>query len=307
MKPEILLAGPLPPEVTAELHRRFTVHVAGAELDEAQRGRVRGIATRSALGADAALMRRFPALEIISVFGVGCDAVDLPAARAQGIIVTNTPDVLTEDTADYAIALTLALARRLVEGDRHVRAGRWPQGPLPNAVRLRGRCLGIVGLGRIGLVVARRAEAFGMSVAWHGPRPKPDLPYAYHPTIAGLAEAADFLVLTCPGGAQTDGLVGGEVLERLGPGGFLVNIARGSVVDEAALIHALRTRAIAGAALDVFQTEPDVPAAFLGLDNVIVEPHIASATVETRRAIGDLVVRNLADHFDGLDVPSRVI
>ena len=252
-------------------------------------------------------MDRFPKLEIISIFGVGCDAVDLAAARARGVVVTNTPDVLTEDTADYAMALLLALARRIAEGDRFVRAGRWLKGPLPNSSRVHGRKLGIVGLGRIGAAAAARARAFSMDVHWHGPRPKPDVPYVYHNDLVELAETVDFLLLTCPGGPETHAIINGEVLTKLGPNGFLINIARGSVVDELALIHALSTNAIAGAALDVFPDEPRVNPALTMFENVILEPHIASTTVETRRAIGDLMVANLIAHFEQRPHLSRVV
>lgn len=304
-QPLVFLPGTLPPDAIVRLGEHFEI----ARTDDLSAGacaRVRGIATRSMVGADRPLLSRFPNLEIVAVFGVGADAVDLAAARERGIIVTNTPDVLTEDTADYAMALVLALARRVVEGDRFVRAGKWRAGALPNSARVHGKRLGIVGLGRIGQALARRAAAFAMPIHWHGPRPKPELPYTYHPTIACLAEVVDFLVLTCPGGPQTRNLINAAVLERLGPAGFLINVARGSVVDEAAVIAALRERRIAGAALDVFADEPNVPDALLGLDNVIIEPHIASTTVETRHAIGELMVANLVAHFAGGPVPSPV-
>jgi lactate dehydrogenase-like 2-hydroxyacid dehydrogenase len=296
MKPAVLLPGSLPPDLVARLDVVFELEQGTAPQDAA---RVRGIATRSMVGADAALIARLPALEIISVFGVGCDAVDLEAARARGIIVTNTPDVLTEDTADYAIALMLSLARRVVEGDRFVRAGRWRSGGLPNSARVHGKKLGIAGLGRIGSAVAARARGFAMDIHWHGPRPKPGLDFTYHARLVDLARAVDFLILTCPGGAATDRMIDAEILEELGPTGFLINISRGSVVDEPALVAALRDGRIAGAALDVFADEPNVPAALLAMENVILEPHIASTTVETRRAIGDLVLANLKAHFAG--------
>lgn len=308
MKPDILLPGALPPDLVARLTETFATHsVQGASVDPAIAEQIKGIATRSMVGADADLISQLPNLEIISIFGVGCDAVDLEAARRRGVIVTNTPDVLTEDTADYAIALLLALARRIAEGDRFVRAGRWTKGPLANSTRVRGRKLGIVGMGRIGAAAAQRARAFGLDIHWHGPRPKPDLPYVYHDAIGDLAEAVDFLLLTCPGGPATDGLINDAVLRKLGPRGFLINIARGSVIDEPAMIRALRDGAIAGAALDVFPNEPHVSPELLALENVILEPHIASTTVETRQAIGDLMFANLVAHFERRPLPSRVI
>jgi hydroxypyruvate reductase len=215
--------------------------------------------------------------------------------------------VLTEDTADFAIGAIFALARRIVEGDRFIRAGRWGREVLPSSVRVRGKRLGIVGLGRIGLGIARRAEAFAMTIAWHGPRPKPEVPYRYVADIAELARECDFLVLTCPGGSATHHLVDAGILAALGPRGMLVNIARGSVVDEAALLDALRGKTIAGAALDVFADEPAVPEGFHALDNVVLTPHIASTTAETRAAIGDLLFANLEAHFAGKAVPSPVV
>ena len=304
MKHTIYMPGSLPPDLVASLNGQFVV-LEGA-LTEAQSATVRGVATRSMIGADAALMARFPKLEIISVFGVGCDAVDLGEARRRGVIVTNTPDVLTQDTADFAFALLIALARRIPEADRFVRAGKWPAGGFPNSTSVRGKTLGIVGMGRIGQAVAQRAVAFDMKVIWNGPRSKPSVPYPYCDDLPALAAASDFLVLTCPGGAETNNLVDAAILERLGPSGFLVNIARGSVVEEGALISALENRAIAGAALDVFAYEPQVPEALLRLDNVVLAPHVSSVTTETRRAVGALVLANLVAHFDGAPVPTPV-
>lgn len=312
MTPAILQPGTLPHDVAAKLAAVYAVHrvdrgrdVMGLAPDV--RSEVRGIATRSMVGADAALMAALPRLEIVAVFGAGLDAVDLDAARARGIRVTHTPDVLTEDTGEYAIALVLALLRRVVEGDRFVRAGRWASGALPNSTRVRGRRLGIVGLGRIGLAVARRATALGMQVAWHGPHDKPEIGYPFHADLRALARAVDVLLLTCPGGRATERMVDAGVLDALGPQGFLVNIARGSVVDESALVAALAERRIAGAALDVFRDEPNVPAALLGMEQVIVAPHIASTTEETRREIGELMLANLAAHFAGRPLPSAVL
>ncbi|MCC6195477.1 MAG: 2-hydroxyacid dehydrogenase, partial [Burkholderiales bacterium] len=241
MRPDVLQVGSLPDDAAAGLRGEFTVHAVASAAQAAAlapevRQRIRGIAARSMVGADASLMAALPKLEIVSIFGVGLDAVDVDAARARGIRVANTPDVLTEDNAEYAIALVLALARRVVQGDRFVRAGRWVGASLPNSTRVRGRRLGIVGMGRIGAAVARRAAALGLEVHWHGPRPKPQIAYAFHADLAELARAVDFLVLTCPGGPATEGLVDARILAALGPQGFLVNVARGSVVDEAALV-----------------------------------------------------------------------
>jgi lactate dehydrogenase-like 2-hydroxyacid dehydrogenase len=246
-------------------------------------------------------------LELVSVFGVGADKVDLAAAKARGIRVTNTPDVLTEDTADYGIGLLLALARKIVHGDRFVRDGQWQHGLLPNSTRVHGKRLGIVGLGRIGAAVAQRALAFAMEVSYTGPRAKSDLPYRSFDNPKTLAAHVDFLILTCPGGPETAGLVDAELLRALGPEGMLVNIARASVVDETALIAALAHGTIKAAALDVFPDEPNVSDALLALPNVIVEPHIASTTVETRKAIGDLVLANVKAHFSGQGVLTPLV
>ena len=299
------------PGLTAQLDAAFTVHKpwltpdpAGFLLQEC--GGVRGMATRSVLGADAMLMRRLPMLEIISTFGVGTEMVDLAEAAARGIRVTNTPGVLTTDTADFAMALVLALARRVAEGDRFVRSGQWKAGPLPPARRVSGATMGIVGMGRIGQVLARRAVGFDMTVRWHGPNPKPLLSYAYEPDLLSLARNVDILVLTCPGGPATERLVNRAVLDALGPQGMLVNIARASVVDEPEVIAALQERRIGGGAFDVFSAEPDLPPAFLALDNVVLAPHAASRTSETQEAIGELMLANLQAHFAGEALPSEV-
>lgn len=311
MRHEILITGAVEPRLTEGLEAAYRTHRWWEAEDRdalvASGGAgVTGLVTRSVIGADAAMMARLPDLQIISVFGVGTDAVDLAAARARNIRVANTPGVLTEDTADYGVALMLALARRIVEGDRHVRAGRWRQGLLPNSTRVNGKKLGIVGLGRIGSGVARRASAFNMQVFYTGPAPKPDAPWTYVAGVEALAREVDFLILTCPGGAATRGLVNAPVLEALGAGGMLVNIARASVIDEPALIAALRLGTIKAAALDVFPDEPNVAAEFLTMENVILEPHIASTTVETRMAIGDMVLDNLAAHYAGRKPPGLV-
>ena len=311
MKPEILMTSAMTPDLTRQLAEAFTIRRLWLAEDEArflaaECANVRGVATRSVVGADAALMQALPKLEIISTFGVGTDLVDLAAAAARGIHVTNTPGVLTEDTADFGFTLLLALARRVVEGDRFVREGKWLKGQLPASSRVFGRRLGIVGMGRIGQAIARRAGGFDMAISWHGPNPKPHLPYAYEPGLLGLARAVDYLVLACPGGRATEGIINAAVLEALGPDGMLVNIARASVLDEPAVIKALQDKAIAGAAFDVYADEPHVPEALLALDNVVLEPHSASGTVQTRKAIGDLLFANLQAHFEGRTLLSPV-
>lgn len=299
----LLAVGKLPPFLAESLEAAFTLHHLDhppltAEL-AAIAPEIRGIAGTGQSSISAALIDSLPALEVISIFGVGYDRVDMAAAGLRNIAVTNTPDVLTDDVADLAIGLLVALARGVAAGDRFVRDGRWPQGPFPFTRRLGGATLGIVGLGRIGLAIARRAEAFGMTIAYCNRHPRAGLSYAFHATPADLAGAADFLMVAVPGGPATGHLIDAAVLEALGPEGMLINIARGSVVDEAALIEALQAHKIAGAALDVFACEPNVPQALLALPNLVLTPHIGSATNETRHAMADLAFANLQAHFAG--------
>ncbi len=254
---------------------------------------IRAIATGGHAAIDGAFMSRFPKLEIVANFGVGYDNVDAAWAGRHGIMVTNTPGVLDEEVADTAMALVLATVRQLPAAERHLRAGRWLKDNFPLTATLRGRTLGILGLGRIGKAIARRAEAFGLTVIYHNRRPQPDVPYLYYPTLKGLAEACDILVVVTPGGAGTRNLVDAEILEALGPTGVLINIARGTVVDEGALVAALRQGAIAAAGLDVFADEPRVPQALIDMDHVVLLPHVASASQHTRDAMGQLVVDNL--------------
>jgi lactate dehydrogenase-like 2-hydroxyacid dehydrogenase len=259
--------------------------------------RVEVLVTTGGAGASRALIEQLPKLRLIACFGVGVDAIDLAAARERGVAVTNTPDVLTDDVADLAMGLMLAALRGITTADRYVRAGLWPRANMPLQTRMSGKRLGIVGMDRIGQAIAKRASAFDMSIAWNGPRPK-DLPWRYEPDLIALARSVDVLVAACPGGAATRGLISRAVLEALGPGVF-VNIARGSVVDEAALVDLLAARRLGGAALDVFADEPRVPEALFALDHVVLQPHQASATRETRAAMGQLVLDNIAAHVAG--------
>jgi hydroxypyruvate reductase len=261
--------------------------------------RIRGIAAsgESKVGAD--LLAQLPALEMISVFGVGYDGVDVAAARARGVPVTNTPDVLTEEVADLGIALMLSIARRIPQADKFVRAGSWPSGPFPLTRKVSGARLGIVGLGRIGQAIADRAAGFGLSIAYTTRTRRDDSPYTYYPSAAALAAEVDFLMVITPGGEGTRGLINAQVLAALGAKGYLINVARGSVVDQPALIHAVTTGVIAGAALDVFADEPNVPVELRECDNVVLTPHMASGTWETRGAMADLAFANLAAHFAG--------
>lgn len=305
----ILVMGGLLAAELEQLGQRFEVLRLGREVDPeaALRARAReivGIVASVNHPVSRALIEALPNLEIIARFGIGVDNIDLEAAHARGITVTNTPDLVTNDTADIAMGLVLALTRRMVEGDLYVRLGKWHGGAMPLGTALSGKTLGIIGLGRIGRALARRAEAFDMNIVWHGPRQKPDAPYPYYANIVQMAAAVDILAVTCPGGAQTAGLVGAEVLRALGPKGFLVNVARGSVVDEDALLAALENRAIAGAGLDVFRDEPNVPEAFFGFDNVVLLPHIGTATLETRTKMGQCVLSNIMSYFEGRPVPT---
>lgn len=290
-KPGLLVAGELPPEDLAPPHERFTPLLYCAAPDPkaflAEHGpRVRFVATKGETGAGAEPMAALPRLEIVACYGVGVDAIDLGHARARGIRVTNTSDVLTEGVAGMAWALLLAVARRIPAGDAWVRDGSWAaKGPAPLTTRVWGKRLGTVGLGRVGRAVARRAEAFRTAIAYGGRTPWPDVPYAYHPTPAALAAAVDTLVVCAAGGAATRGLVDRAAIEALGPGAILVNVTRGTVLDEAALLEALQARRIA-AGLGVFLNEPAIDPAFAALPNVVLSPHNASGTVETRRAMG---------------------
>jgi lactate dehydrogenase-like 2-hydroxyacid dehydrogenase len=247
----------------------------------------------------ADLMKRLPKLEIVATFSVGYDHIDLDVAAKQGVKVTNTPDVLCAETADTGMALLLNLPKRIAEADRFVRDGRWENDEVfPLGVSLEGKKIGIVGLGGIGAKVAKRCEAFDMQVMYYGPRKK-DVAYPYFDNVHDLAAEVDFLMLTCPGGEATKHLINGEVLMALGQRGMLINIARGSVVDERALVRALRDGTIAGAGLDVFADEPHVPEELIPMDNVVLLPHIGSATIETRIKMGQLVIDNVLAHFDG--------
>lgn len=301
-KPDILILRPVMQIVTDQLARRFPLSRLWEESDrdaflDRIGPRIRGVVAGGPV--DAALIARLPALEIVSNFGVGYDGVDTAACAAAGVVVTNTPDVLTDEVADLALGLLLATVRELPQADRYVRAGRWLERPYPLTATLRGRRLGILGLGRIGRAIAGRAAAFGLAIAYHGRSRQPDVPYDYHETPADLARAVDILMVVAPGGAGTRHIVNAEVLEALGPDGVLINVARGSLVDETALITALEAGTIRAAGLDVFADEPRVPERLIARDNVVLLPHVGSASVHTRNAMAQLVVDNLMSWFDG--------
>jgi len=315
--PHLLAVAKLPPLLAPQLAAAFTVHdrvhdprqQPDPAAFDAIAPQVRAIAATGDSVVTAELLARLPALEIISVMGVGYDGIDVAAAVARGVMVTHTPDVLNDDVADLAIGLMLCAARQLPAADRHVRDGRWPAGPMPLARKVSGARLGLVGMGRIGQAIATRAQAFGMQIGYTARSARPGLPYKFFLTPAALAAQSDFLVLITPGGAATRGLVDAEVLRALGQGrgqGFLVNVARGSVVDEPALIAALEQGVIAGAALDVFANEPHVPERLRALPQVVLAPHIGSATTATRQAMADLAAANLRAHFAGQRPPTPV-
>ncbi len=298
-RPTLLLTGPIMESVVErQLAGRFTL-ASLADLDRLDAATVRAIATRGGRPVDAALMSRLPALEIVANFGVGYDTVDAVAAAARGVTVTHTPDVLNEEVADLAMGLLLAAVRRLPQADRFVRAGGWLKGAFPLTATLRGRTVGLVGMGRIGRAIAHRLEAFGVGLAYHSRRPVPEVAYPHYPDLTAMAAAVDTLVVIVPGGPATRNMVDAGVLAALGPQGVLVNVARGSVVDEGALLAALEAGTILAAGLDVFADEPRVPEAFFALENVVLLPHVGSATTFTREAMGQLVVDNLFSWLDG--------
>jgi D-3-phosphoglycerate dehydrogenase len=310
--PNVLMCGPYPAwdmealEAGYALHKLWETKDREALLD-ACAPKVRAIATRGELGANAELIGRLPRLEIVSCYGVGTDAIDLAAARARGIRVTNTPDVLTGDVADIAVGLALSIMRRIPAADAHVRSGAWATKNMDLVTRLYGKRVGLVGFGRIGTTTARRLSGFDVELGYFDQAARSDSPHRFFASLTDLAEWCDLLIVTLAGGAATHGMVGAEVLRALGPQGWLVNVSRGSTVHEPALLEALEQRQIAGAGLDVFWNEPRIDARFMALDNVVLQPHHASGTVETRRAMGQLVRDNLAAHFAGRPLLTPVV
>lgn len=301
---DVLAVAKLSPFLSEPLRAAYQVHERLHETDPqafaAVAPRIRAIAASGESKVSAELIAQLPALEIISVMGVGYDGIDVAAAKARNVVVTHTPGVLNDDVADLAIALMLAVARQIPQADRHVRDGRWESsGPMPLARKMSGARVGIVGMGRIGQAIAQRALAFRMDVAYTARSEKDDLPYRYLPTPEALAAESDFLVVITPGGAATRKLIGASVFKALGPQGSVINVARGSVIDEAALIDALEQGTIASAGLDVFESEPNVPARLKALPNVVLTPHIGSATTQTRRAMAELAYANLHAKMSG--------
>ena len=304
-KIDILQTSRIPPFLTEGLKARFEVHQRETATPEVL-ARVRALVGGGEARIDQSLMDQCPGMEVITICGVGYDGVDVQAAKARGVPVTHTPDVLNDDVADLGVALLLAVARNLPAADQFTRQGEWEKGPFPLTRKLSGSRLGIVGMGRIGQAIAKRAAAFDMDIRYHTRSARSDMAYAHEPSLKALAAWADFLLVITPGGAATRHLINAEVLRALGPQSYLVNVARGSVVDETALIEALQKGVIAGAGLDVYADEPRVPAALRALPNVVLTPHMASGTAQTRRAMSDLTLANLQAHFDGRPLPTPV-
>ncbi|NIA57318.1 2-hydroxyacid dehydrogenase [Massilia sp. TW-1] len=293
----VLQIGGFAPEIQAQLDAEFRcLDLADLEREAGLADTVSAIVTRSNQDVPADVVRRLPALEIIATCGVGHDLIPRALAAERGIVVANTPGVLNAAVAELCIGSLLALLRRLPQADRFVRDGRWKTAAFPLATSVAGKHVGIVGMGRIGKEIARKLEMFGVALAYHG-RTDQRLAWRYEADLAALARDCDILILCAPGGADTHHLVDARVLEALGPYGYLVNVARGSLVDEQALLAALETGAIAGAALDVFDNEPDIDARFLALDNVLLTPHLGSATHETRAAMAQLMLDNVRSWF----------
>lgn len=282
-------------EARFDTHRLFEAKDRDAYLSEVG-PKIRAIAGS---GVDAAMMEAMPNLELIANFGVGYDSIDTEAAKARGIRVTNTPDVLNDAVAELAIGLMIALARQIPQTDRFVREGKWEKQGYPLTWELNGKTVGILGLGRIGKEIAARCQAMKMRVVYHGRTKQDNQPFIYYDDLAEMARDADWLMVIAPGGAGTKGIVSRKVLEALGPEGAVVNLARGTLIDEAAMLELLKSKRLGGAALDVFENEPKMDPAFHGLDNVVLSPHQGSATDQTRHQMGMLVVRNIEAHFSG--------
>lgn len=302
---EILMTGPLMAYAADQLKARFTVHELWKAQDKAAflsevSDRIRGVAAGGGHNrVDGALFDALPKLEVVSSFGVGYDHVDAAEAGRRGLVVTNTPDVLTDEVADLAIGLLISTVRQLPQVDRYLREGKWLKAAYPLTASLRGRKVGIVGLGRIGKAVAHRVEAFGLPVAYHGRSRQADVSYRYYPSLVEMAQDVDTLISVAPGGDSTHHIINAEVLKALGPNGIVVNVGRGTVIDETALIEALQNKTILSAGLDVFEDEPRVPAELIAIEHAVLLPHVGSASVHTREQMGQLLVDNLVSWFDG--------
>ncbi|KAL2652565.1 hypothetical protein R1flu_020693 [Riccia fluitans] len=297
---------PLVPELQNEFIAKFEHYYIWEQKD---RGRffqekgslIKGIVTDTKGWVNKELLQNLPNVEIVSSYSVGLDKVDLGLCKERGIVVTNTPDVLTDCTADTALALLLACMRQIPAAHRYVCEGKWPiHGDFPYTTKVSGKRVGVVGLGRIGAAIAKRCEGFGCKISYYARSKKSDYPhYSYYNNVVELAKNSDILIAACALTKETTKIINREVLDALGPKGYVVNIARGPVMDEAELVKALVEKRLAGAGLDVFVNEPEVPKELLDMDNVVLQPHVGSATVETRTEMATLVVRNLIAHFSG--------
>ena len=301
----ILALAPILPNEMAILEEKFNVlrlwEVRDPEqlIKDNRNDIIAIVSTFNCRGVSKRLIDALPNLEIISQYGVGFDNIDLVEAKRRDVIVTNTPDVVTDDTADMGLILMLTLARRTVEGDMFLRVGRWHSGAMQMGVSVSGKTVGIVGLGRVGAAIAKRAEAFNTKIIYHGRNKKDDVAYKYYDNLEEMASDSDFLILACAGGEGTKNIIDYKILDALGSKGYLINVSRGSVVNEEDLLIALNNRTIAGAGLDVYADEPNVPEEMIKMDNVVLSPHVGGHTLETKSKMGQLVIGNLLAHFDG--------
>ncbi|MFD1253037.1 Glyoxylate/hydroxypyruvate reductase B [Devosia equisanguinis] len=306
---EILQTHKLLASCEAALAERYTVHKLHEIEHKAGWLAANGarIRAHAGSGVQADLMDKLPNLEIIASFGVGYDNIDIAGAKARNIRVTNTPDVLNDAVAELTVGLMISLARRIPQSDQYVRRGKWPSGNFGLLSELTGKTVGILGLGRIGKEIATRLQAMKMRVVYHGRRQQPHTPYIYYDDLEDMARDSDWLVVIAPGGKGTEGIVSRQVLEALGPDGYVVNVARGTLIDEPSMLELLQNGGLGGAALDVFVDEPEVPEAFMHLQNVVLSPHQGSATHQTRDAMGALLVANLDRHFAREPLISAVV
>lgn len=308
---DLVMIGPMQPSVMESLEKKFEIRryweAKNKDAFLAKYPATRFLATNGHDGCSAEIMDALPNLEIISCYGVGTDAIDLQAAKARGIRVTNTPEVLSDAVAELALGMMLGLCRRIVDADQFIREGKWTSGGYPLTGELTGSKIGILGLGRIGKEIATRAQAFKMQVVYHGRTEQRFEPFPYYANLEDMARDVDWLVAVVPGGASTTNLVDRNVLKALGPKGAVVNLGRGSLIDEAAMIELLKSGELGGAALDVFEEEPKMSEELWAMPNVVLSPHQGSATEKTRWSMGDLVVRNLLAHQDGMPTITPVV
>jgi lactate dehydrogenase-like 2-hydroxyacid dehydrogenase len=299
MSKDIMLVSSVPTFMMNDLQQEYVLHDHAHILDPEAFTKVTAfVGVGSTAKVDRKLLAMFPNVKMISIFGVGYDGIDVAAVKERGIQVTHTPDVLTDDVADLAMGLILSIGRRIPQSDKFVRNGDWVSEPFTMTHKVTGTRLGVVGFGRIGQAIAKRAAAFDMTFAYTGRRAKTNAPFRYYPTASELAANSDYLVVAVPGGNETKNMINAQVLKALGPKGIVINIARGSVIDQTALIQALKDKSIAGAGLDVFWDEPNIDPQFFKLQNVVLTPHNGSNTHETRRAMADLALANLKAFFD---------